>query len=87
MSDLSPFCTCTDLACPLHPKNHDKGCAPCIAKNLKLKEIPSCFFNKVAPDKKEGTYFFEDFAKAVLDGKDAPKECVRVGDDRETELE
>ena len=26
-----PFCTCTDLACPCHPSNHDKGCAPCIA--------------------------------------------------------
>ena len=66
MKNESPFCTCTDLTCPLHPTKHDKGCAPCIAKNLKQKEIPSCFFNKVSPNKKEGSYFFEDFAKAVL---------------------
>jgi len=64
------FCTCTDHTCPLHPTNHDKGCAPCIAKNLKEKEIPSCFFHEVAPDKKEGTYLFEDFARAVMDKKE-----------------
>ena len=70
MGNDSPFCTCTDLDCPLHPSNHDKGCAPCIAKNLKQREIPSCFFHLAAPDKKDGTYFFEDFARAVSDGKD-----------------
>ena len=70
MKNEVPFCTCTDRACPLHPTNHDKGCAPCIAKNLKLNEIPSCFFHKVSPDKKEGTYFFEDFARAVLEKKE-----------------
>ena len=69
MKNISPFCTCKDLSCPLHPTNHDKGCAPCIAKNLKRNEIPSCFFKKVDPDKKSGTYFFEDFAKAVLNAE------------------
>ena len=64
------FCTCTDHACPLHPTRHDKGCAPCIAKNLKEREIPSCFFHAVDPNKKEGTYFFEDFAKAVEERED-----------------
>ena len=39
------FCTCNDLACPLNPKNHDKGCSPCIQKNLRQKEIPNCFSN------------------------------------------
>ena len=80
MKNLSPFCTCTDLGCPLHPTNHDNGCAPCIAKNLKLREIPSCFFNEAVPDKKGGTYFFEDFAAAVLGGDQSPKECVGCPD-------
>ena len=66
MNDLSPFCTCTDHKCPMHPVNHEKGCAPCIAKNLRLKEIPSCFFNKLDMDKKPDTYYFEDFARAVM---------------------
>ena len=61
---LSPFCTCTDIDCPMHPSNHEKGCSPCIAKNLKKREIPSCFFNMVDSEKRE-SYFFEDFADAV----------------------
>ena len=47
MENLSTFCSCTNLACPLHPTKHDKGCAPCIQKNLRLKEMPNCFFNLV----------------------------------------
>ncbi|MFR0902257.1 MAG: DUF6485 family protein [Anaerovoracaceae bacterium] len=30
MNNISEFCTCTNFKCPLHPANHDKGCAPCI---------------------------------------------------------
>lgn len=30
---MSNNCTCTDLKCPFHPTNHDKGCTPCINKN------------------------------------------------------
>lgn len=66
MKNLSPFCTCTDFACPMHPTNHENGCAPCIAKNLKEREIPSCFFRQVSPGKKRDSYHFEDFAKEVL---------------------
>ena len=44
------FCTCTDLACPCHPSNHDKGCDPCVKRNLVQDEIPSCFFRKVDGD-------------------------------------
>ena len=69
MKNLSPFCTCTDLACPMHPTNHEKGCAPCITKNLKLREIPSCFFHRADSDGKHESYFFEDFAEAVMNGK------------------
>ena len=61
------FCTCIDTSCPFHPTNHDKGCEPCIAKNLKLNEIPSCFFNLVDEDYNGDSFYFEDFAKLVLD--------------------
>ncbi len=44
------FCTCEDLSCKLHPGNHKEGCDPCIQKNLKAGEIPSCFFRSVDPD-------------------------------------
>lgn len=66
MNNLSPFCTCTNLDCPLHPTKHDKGCAPCIAKNQRLREIPSCFFNTVeGSDLREGDSY-EDFARLIL---------------------
>ena len=53
---LKHFCTCDDLTCALNPNNPDKpmnyqlGCDPCIRKNLKAGEIPSCFFNLVGND-------------------------------------
>lgn len=47
---MSKICTCKNTKCPLHPINHDKGCTPCISKNLKLGEIPNCFFNLVIED-------------------------------------
>ena len=66
MKNRSLFCTCTDHSCPCHPTNHENGCSPCIAKCLAQREIPSCFFNKVGSVKDHTTYFFEDFAQAVL---------------------
>lgn len=66
MSNLSTFCTCTDLECPFHPTNQERGCSPCIAKNLKEREIPSCFFNMLDLPEKPTAYHFEDFARAVL---------------------
>lgn len=70
MSNSSSFCTCTNLSCPLHPTKHDKGCSPCISKNLKLKEVPSCFFNLVEnADARDGDTFV-DFAKLVLEQQD-----------------
>lgn len=44
------FCTCTDKACPNHPRNQEGGCDLCIKKCLKLGEIPSCFFKDVSSD-------------------------------------
>ena len=66
MSNLSAFCSCTNFACPIHPNKHGKGCAPCIAKNLKLGEVPNCFFNKIEGAESRSGDSFEDFAKAVL---------------------
>jgi hypothetical protein len=50
MESREHFCTCGDLKCKLHPRNHDRGCDPCIQKNLKRREIPSCFFRLVHDD-------------------------------------
>lgn len=66
MKRMSDFCTCKDIECPFHPTKHDKGCAPCIAKNLKQGEIPSCFFNKIDGAENRTGNTFEDFAKIVL---------------------
>ena len=35
---MNTICTCKNTKCPLHPDNHDKGCTPCISKNLKHHE-------------------------------------------------
>lgn len=66
MNNLSKFCTCKNLECPLHPTKHDKGCAPCISKNLRLHEIPGCFFNLIENAELRSGDSFEDFAKLVL---------------------
>lgn len=65
MRNLNSFCTCKDLKCPFHPTNHDKGCTPCIAKNLKHSEIPSCFFNTLDGVENLKDYTYNDFADAV----------------------
>lgn len=66
MEHLSEFCTCKRTKCPLHPVNHNKGCAPCIQKNLKTKQMPSCFFNLLDSGEKRGGDSFEEFANIVL---------------------
>ncbi len=63
--NISGFCTCKNLQCPLHPTKHDKGCSPCISKNLKLKEIPNCFFEQVHGSGERKGDSFEDFANCV----------------------
>ena len=70
MKDPKEFCTCTDLACPCHPVNHDQGCYLCILKNLREKEIPSCFYHDIDFPKPTEAYHYEDFAALV----DAAKE-------------
>jgi|GEM_PF-316813 len=50
MDNNKHFCTCNDLSCKLNPHNHSKGCDLCIKKNLKLREIPSCFFKLINED-------------------------------------
>ncbi|MDO5398804.1 MAG: DUF6485 family protein [bacterium] len=65
--NLSNFCTCENLNCALHPTNHNKGCAPCVSKNLKLREIPNCFFNMIDNAETRTGDTFEDFAKLLLE--------------------
>ncbi len=69
MSNLSEFCTCKNLTCPLHPTKHDKGCAPCISKNLKLREMPNCFFNLVENAEQRSGGSFMDFAELVMENE------------------
>ncbi len=60
------FCTCGDLQCPYHPTNHKEGCTLCIEKNLREKEIPSCFFKMVNEDiSNQKEFTFEAFAEFV----------------------
>lgn len=66
MENLSEFCSCTNFKCPLHPTKHDKCCAPCIQTNLKLHEIPNCFFYLVENSENRSSDSFEDFANLVL---------------------
>lgn len=64
------FCTCVDHECPCHPVNHDKGCTPCIAKNLNEDSIPVCFFRKIEPDMdRKQDYTFQGYARFVRDRK------------------
>ncbi len=77
MGNLVSFCTCTDTKCPFHPSNHDHGCTPCIAKNLREREIPTCFFKSVGHPKPTAAWHYGDFA-ALVDA--AAKEGSPAGD-------
>ena len=66
MGVSAKFCTCDNLDCPLHPTNHDKGCTPCISKNLNQNEIPNCFFNLVENSHLREGYSIKDFANLVI---------------------
>lgn len=63
------FCTCRNVSCPLHPTRHDKGCAPCVAKNLKRRELPSCFFDSLGGAEERQGDSYADFARLVLAGE------------------
>lgn len=65
MNNLSKFCSCKNLKCLLHPTKHDDGCSPCINKNLKLKEVPNCFFDLVDGSELRSGDSFEDFVDII----------------------
>lgn len=73
MGKLAAFCTCADHECPLNPVNHDQGCAPCIAKNLKEDEVPSCIWNKISTREERQAadcdYKMASFAEWMLKSK------------------
>lgn len=66
MENISPFCTCKNLNCPLHPTRHDQGCAPCVRKNLRLQEIPACFFDRLENAEARQGDTFRDFAELAM---------------------
>jgi hypothetical protein len=63
------FCTCTVTQCTSHPDNHKEGCDPCIQKNLKLGEIPACFWINISKVCGETEYSVEKFTQYYLDYK------------------
>lgn len=70
MENQKHFCTCTDLDCKLNPINHEKGCDLCIKKNLKAREIPSCFFKLVNADtSKLKEFTIESFVDFFMQNK------------------
>ena len=73
MNKAMDFCTCTDLKCPCHPANHDRGCVPCVLKNRRQKEIPSCFYHDIDCPKPTENWHYEDFAALVAAAKEQGK--------------
>lgn len=80
------FCTCDDLCCALNPNNPNNSnnsnnskdninsCDPCIRKNLKAREIPSCFFLLVNEDMSDVEDFTIDgFVEFYLKNKRSEK--------------
>ena len=64
------FCTCTVTQCSEHPTNKGKGCDPCIQKNLRLGEIPACFWINISNGVVGNTeYSVENFTKFYLEHK------------------
>ncbi len=70
MTKQENFCTCDNLTCPLHPMRHEKGCTPCIRKNLRLGEIPNCFFKQIKNSETRAGDTFEDFARMVMKARE-----------------
>ena len=65
MKSSADFCTCDSFSCPLHPSNHDKGCTPCMEKNLKVGHVPNCMIHAVSTAEKPSGYTYSDFADFV----------------------
>ncbi|MBX4270060.1 DUF6485 family protein [Clostridium estertheticum] len=70
MENQTHFCTCKNLNCKLNPHNQSKGCDLCIKKNLKSREIPSCFFKLVNDDtSKIKEFTIESFVDFFIQNK------------------
>lgn len=70
MTNQKHFCSCRDTSCKLNPNNHDLGCDPCIQKNLKAGEVPSCFFHLIDEDISHLKEFtIDSFVKFYLNKK------------------
>lgn len=89
METLKPnhFCTCDDLTCVLNPNNPNpsnqiQSCDPCIRKNLKAGEIPSCFFLMVKEDLADVEDFSIDgFVAFYLNNKQVTNQPLNGKDD------
>ena len=64
------FCPCKNTTCRCHPANHDQGCALCIEKELRKREIPSCFWDLVIiPGERVEDCSIEAFARRGLENQ------------------
>ena len=60
------FCTCSSKECPHHPLYQASSCDACIQKNLRLGEIPACFWTNAKRVVGTTEYSALKFAKYVL---------------------
>ena len=75
------FCTCGNTNCRFHPSRHEEGCTLCVQKNLRRREIPSCFFTVLDGKVQREKFTFEDFAALVLAQKETRQEATSLSQD------
>ena len=69
MINAKELCTCKNTKCKLHPINHDMGGTLCIEKNLRMDEMPNCFFDKIDPEHNRKGTSTRDYAEFMLKGE------------------
>ena len=70
------FCTCGNTNCRFHPSRHEEGCTLCVQKNLRRREIPSCFFTVLDGKVQRENFTFVDFAALVLAQKETGEKAM-----------
>nr|WP_325296956.1 DUF6485 family protein [uncultured Dysosmobacter sp.] len=77
---MEHFCPCKNTACRCHPSNHGQGCTPCMEKELRKREIPSCFWDFVIePGESVEDCSMEAFARRLLEKRAADAESGTRG--------
>lgn len=78
---MEHFCPCRNTGCRCHPFNHSRGCSLCIEKELRKREIPSCFWDFVIqPGETVEDCSMEAFARRVLERQAAEQRLEQAAD-------